>query len=84
VRKSRETEDHQRLSELLRRLRRQAGLTQRDLADRLGVRQEWVSRYEVGERRLDVIELARVAHALGTTAIEIIERLGLDQPSKDR
>ena len=84
MRKSRETEDHQRLSELLRRLRRQAGLTQRDLADRLGVRQEWVSRYEVGERRLDVIELAQVAHALGTTAVEIIERLGLDQPGKDR
>ena len=84
MRKSRETEDHQRLSELLRRLRRQAGLTQRDLADRLGVRQEWVSRYEVGERRLDVIELAEVAHALGTTAVEIIERLGLDQPGKDR
>lgn len=84
MRKSRETEDHQRLSELLRRLRRQAGLTQRDLADRLGVRQEWVSRYEVGERRLDVIELAQVAQALGTTAVEIIERLGLDQPGKDR
>jgi len=48
------------------------------------VRQEWVSRYEVGERRLDVIELAQVARALGTTAVEIIERLGLDQPDENR
>lgn len=83
MRKSRETEDHQRLGELLRRLRRQAGLTQHELADRLGVRQEWISRYEIGERRIDVIELARVAHALSTTATEIIERLGLDKRSSE-
>jgi hypothetical protein len=36
-----------------------------------------VSRYEVGERRLDVIELARVARALNTTVVEIIQRLGV-------
>jgi hypothetical protein len=29
-----------------------------------------VSRYEVGERRLDVIELARVARVLNTTVVE--------------
>jgi hypothetical protein len=42
-----------------------------------------VSRYEVGERRLDVIELARVARALNTTAVEIIQRLGLYELSDE-
>lgn len=44
--------------ELLRSLREKAGLRQSDLADRLGVRQNFVSKIENAERRLDFAELA--------------------------
>jgi transcriptional regulator with XRE-family HTH domain len=37
-------------------LRKKAGLTQRDLAQKLGREQAMVARIEVGERRLDVLE----------------------------
>ncbi|RYE36429.1 MAG: XRE family transcriptional regulator, partial [Hyphomicrobiales bacterium] len=42
--------------EALRAARLAAQLTQVDLATRLGKRQQYVSKYEAGERRLDVVE----------------------------
>lgn len=57
----------QQLYALLRELRRGAGLTQVEVARRLDVPQSFVSKYESGERRLDVIELRHVAEAIGTT-----------------
>ena len=41
----------------LRRARDQSGLTQVQVAQALGVHQQFVSRVETGERRLDIIEL---------------------------
>ncbi len=37
--------------------------------------QSFVSKYESGERRLDVIELRHVAQALGVTVWVVLERL---------
>ena len=45
-------------------LRKAAGLTQAELAQRLNRPQSFVSKYERGERRLDVIEFGEVATAL--------------------
>lgn len=67
--------EYQRLCALLRELRREAGLTQTEVADRLDEHQSFVSKYEAGERRLDVVELRMVAAALGTTLIAVITRL---------
>ncbi len=67
---------YQQLCALLRELRRDAGLKQIDVAERLDVPQSFVSKYESGERRLDVIELRHVAGAIGTTLEAIVERLG--------
>ena len=53
------------LARLLRDLRRDAGLRQSDLAERLGRPQSFVSKYESGERRLDVVDLLAVCRALG-------------------
>lgn len=67
--------EYQRLCTLLRRIRRDAGLTQVQVAERLGVPQSFVSKYESGERRLDVIELRHVAEAIESTLADIVARL---------
>lgn len=41
----------------LREARREAGLTQVDVARLLGKRQAWVSKCELGERRIDPLDL---------------------------
>lgn len=75
VEKSIYSAEYQRLCALLRRLRLDAGLTQVQVAERLGVPQSFVSKYESGERRLDVIELRYVAEALGTTLGKVASSL---------
>ena len=45
--------------------RKSASLTQVGLAERLGRPQSFVSKYDRGERRLDVVEFCEVCHALG-------------------
>jgi transcriptional regulator with XRE-family HTH domain len=75
VEKSIYSEEYQRLCALLRTLRREAGLTQTQVAARLEVPQSFVSKYETGERRLDVIELRHVAEALDTVLETVIARL---------
>jgi len=62
------------LTTLLRQLRLDAGLTQVDLADRLGQTQSYVSKYESGEQRLDLIELEAICKAVGTPLKKFIER----------
>jgi hypothetical protein len=53
-----------RLQELLISGRAAAGLTQEELARRLRRPQSFVSKYETGERRLDVVELLEIAEAI--------------------
>lgn len=50
---------------LLRALREEAKLTQRDLGERLEKPQSWVHNCEVGNRRVDVAEFAEWAAACG-------------------
>jgi len=49
----------------LRRARREAGLTQEEVATRLGRPQTWVSKCELGERRVDFVELVEFARIYG-------------------
>jgi len=62
--KSLRTPDHIRMMELLIAARNKAGLTQEQLAERLDKPQSFVSKYETGERRLDVIEFIWIAREL--------------------
>ena len=70
--------EYHRFRALLRELRHEAGLTQVQVAERLDEPQSFVSKYESGERRLDVIELRHVAEALGTTLAAVVARLDAD------
>ena len=56
---------HEKLRELLRQARTEAGLRQADLAARLNRPQSFVSKYESGERQLDVVELWEICSAVG-------------------
>ncbi|MGU3651856.1 helix-turn-helix domain-containing protein [Mycolicibacterium sp. A43C] len=67
--------EYRQLCAVLRDLRREAGLTQAGVAERLSVPQSFVSKYESGERRLDVVELRYVARALSVTLETVIARL---------
>ena len=60
---------------LVRQMRLDAGLRQVDLAKKLGLPQSFVSRYESGERRLDVLELRRLCVVLGVSLVEFVRRL---------
>ncbi len=52
--------------------RRTAGLTQTELAERLGKPQSYVSKAENGERRLDFVEFVELVRAMGTDEQEVI------------
>jgi transcriptional regulator with XRE-family HTH domain len=56
-------------------IRKAAGLTQVELALRLGRPQSYVSKYERGERRLDVLEFLAVTRALDTDAAGFVAEL---------
>lgn len=64
-----------RLGQLLKTLRKSAKVRQKDIADPLGKPQSWVSKYERGKVRLDVIQLGEVAFELDTTLHALDERL---------
>ena len=63
--------DYQLLLAVLKAARKRVGVSQVDLAERLGNTQTFVSKCERGERRIDAVELVEFAEALG------VEPLGL-------
>jgi transcriptional regulator with XRE-family HTH domain len=63
-----------RLIQLLREVRREAKLTQRDLAARIGETQSYVSKYESGEQRLDLLEIEAICKVVGLSLRDFIDR----------
>jgi transcriptional regulator with XRE-family HTH domain len=64
-----------KLRQLLVAARKERGLTQSELAVRLGRRQTFVSKYELGERRIDVIEFLDIARELDVDACKTLKRI---------
>ena len=60
---------------LLKCVREEAGITQLDLAHRLGMDQSTISKIERRERRVDVAELRRICIALGISLATFAARL---------
>lgn len=61
--------------ELIAEARREAGQTQRDVADKLGQQQSWYAKSESGERRMDMLEVLAILDALGVDPGDFIRRL---------
>jgi ribosome-binding protein aMBF1 (putative translation factor) len=66
---------YQELRRLLVDARERAGVPQVALARKLGRPQSFVSKVEIGERRLDLIEFLDVPRALDVDPINIIRNL---------
>ena len=86
MKKSIRTIEQLYLQKLLKDIRQESSLTQLDVAKHLGRPQSFVSKYESGERRLDLPELREVCLSLGTTLIELVTRFesGSKQQQKNR
>ena len=63
------------LGNVLVRARERAGLKQSEVASRLALPASYLSKVENGTRRLDVIELIRIAQAMDSDPAEIIREL---------
>jgi transcriptional regulator with XRE-family HTH domain len=78
MQKSIHTKRQERLRALLKAARKKAGLTQDELAERMGAYKTFVSKYERGERQLDVIEFIAVAEALKLDPKTLIDQVMRD------
>lgn len=58
--------------ELLIAARKDAGITQAELGMRIKQRQTFVSKFETGERRLDVAEFIAISRAIGADPYSLI------------
>ena len=75
MRKSIHTKKYRLLLDWLIKARNDAGLTQQQVADKLGRPQSFVAKYEGGERRLDVVEFVEIAGVLGADPHIMIDTL---------
>ena len=76
--KSIHTKLYQRMIARLRAKREEKGVTQMQLAEKLGVNQTFVSKVETCERRLDILELMNICEALGISFIDFVREIDED------
>jgi transcriptional regulator with XRE-family HTH domain len=62
---TRHPERYRTLLARLREARKEAGMSQEEVAAALGAPQKFISRIETGERRIDPLELEELAHLYG-------------------
>ena len=68
------SDGQEKLQRLLEETREAAGLTQTALAKKLNRPQSFVSKYESGERRLDLIELREICETLKISLADFVKR----------
>lgn len=73
--KSTHTEQYRSLLALMRASREERGVTQQELARRLGKPQSYVSKAEMGERRLDVLEFLQFMRAIEGEPLAMLRQL---------
>lgn len=73
--KSLHTSEYALFCQLMTESRERQQITQAELAKRLGKPQSFVSKYESGERRLDLLEFISVCDALGVEATKLFKSI---------
>ena len=71
-----------RFRALLRKIREESGLSQAALAEKLGKPQTFISKSEIGERRIDFLETLDFCEACHVSPIEFINRLQKGKPAE--
>lgn len=66
---------HRHLVDVLTEARKEEGVTQGDLAAKVGKDQTFISLIERSQRRVDVLEFVALARAMGTDPVELFEEL---------
>lgn len=82
--KSTFTEDYKLFRTLLAKARKEKGITQVKLAAKLGKPQSFVTKYEQGERRLDLIEFLDIGKVLKINAVLFLHKLQKEIRKKNK
>lgn len=86
--KSQFTPAYRKLVARLKEIREEAGLTQRQLAEKLGREQSFLGRIETGQRRVDLVELIWICSVCGADPekelAELARVIGKHVPSRKR
>jgi transcriptional regulator with XRE-family HTH domain len=79
--KSLRSPQHEELLRMLIAAREDAGLNQEDVGDRIHRHQSFVSKYENGESRLEVVEFVEICRAIGVAPERLIKKLHWTEPA---
>lgn len=82
MRKSIYSRQHKALCDALRDARKTAGITQVKMAQALRQPQSFVAKYELGERRLDLIELIEIVDVLNLDLAALVNRVRATKSTK--
>lgn len=69
------TDEYKHLRRILRRERINADLNQVPLSQKLNMPDTYVNKYELGERRIDLIEFLDIVEAIGCDPHKIIDEI---------
>ena len=72
--------DNAKMGELIREARKEKGFTQKDVAERLGITDRAVSKWERGICAPDIAYIEELAEMLGLTVAELISGQRMEQP----
>jgi len=70
-----ETHQREKFLILLKEIRQKKGIRQVELAAQLDVPQSFISKYESGERRLDILELRQICQLIGVSLDDFIQKM---------
>ena len=76
------TGDHQTVVDTLIKARKAAGLTQAELARRIGKDQTFISLIERSQRRVDVLEWYALARAIGVDPVDLYASMVSNLPPR--
>lgn len=72
------------LGQAISEIREAEGMSQREFAAKIGYRQSFISKLELGLRRIDVVELVVLSRAVGVPASELLSLVERATPEGQR